>query len=74
MGVSDAPLGGRSGVGLALKCKMSSVVELFISEASCVSSFREAGVKGKEFGAETVVFDSYQVFNQSRRFAHTPTF
>lgn len=77
-GVSAAPLRGArgsgfiggSGVGLALKCKMSSVVEIFISEALCVSSFREAGVQGKELGAETVVFDSYQVFNQSRRFAH----
>lgn len=47
MGVSDAPLGGRSGVGLMLKCKMSSVVEIFISEALCVSSFREAEVQGK---------------------------
>lgn len=56
--------------GLASKCKMSSVVEIFISEALCVSYFHEAGVQGMELGAETVVFDSYQVFNQSRRFAH----
>lgn len=56
--------------GLALKCKMSSVVEIFISEALCVSYFHEAGVQGTELGAETVVFDSHQVFNQSRRFAH----
>ncbi len=60
---------GGSGVALALKCKMSSVVEIFISEALCVSSFREEGVQGKGLGAETVVYDSYQVFNQSRRFA-----
>ncbi len=60
---------GGSGVALALKCNMSSVVEIFISEALCVSSFREEGVQGKGLGAETVVYDSYQVFNQSRRFA-----
>lgn len=56
--------------GLVLKCKMLSVVEIFISEALCVSSFREVGIQGMELGAETVVFDSYQVFNQSRKFAH----
>lgn len=56
--------------GVVLKCKMLSVVEIFISEALCVSSFREVGIQGMELGAETVVFDSYQVFNQSRKFAH----
>lgn len=54
------------GAGVALKCKVSSVVEIFISEALCVLSFRELGTEGKELGAETVVFDSYQVFNQLR--------
>lgn len=51
---------GGDGVGLALKCKVTSVVEIFISEALCVSSF----FVSKELGAETVVFDSSQVFNQ----------